>query len=235
LDFRADKLTQQFYDQESTCYAEVRRNAVYHEFLYARHIELLEPLCSGKDVLEIGCGPGLLMEALQPMTRSISGIDISPGMVAKATAKGLHAVVGSATNLPFANEQFDCIYSFLVLPHVSPLEVALGEIARVLRPAGTFAVEFYNRYSFKPRGPAPYEQHHSFGEVLRLFDTPLHVLHTYGIFVLTPAAFFLRVPILGDVLLSAEKKLMRTPLNRFARFIVVIGKKAIDDKIAGGA
>lgn len=45
---------------------------------------------------------------------------------------------GDAVRLPFASETFDLIFSQLTLLWVSPLDLALDEIARILAPGGAF-------------------------------------------------------------------------------------------------
>lgn len=116
-----DELTQRFYDQEAASYESVRKDSQYHNSLRARHVDLLEPLCRGRDVLEVGCGTGFLRDALRPVAKSITGVDISRAMVAKSADRGLNALVAPATELPFGDARFDCVYSCLVLPHVTPL------------------------------------------------------------------------------------------------------------------
>ena len=46
---------------------------------------------------------------------------------------------GDATRLPFADAAFDCVVTSEVLEHIHDDRAALGELARVLKPGGTFA------------------------------------------------------------------------------------------------
>jgi ubiquinone/menaquinone biosynthesis C-methylase UbiE len=50
-----------------------------------------------------------------------------------ATAK-----TADATAMPFAGDSFDSVVSCLMLHHIVDWERAVGEVARVLRPGGTF-------------------------------------------------------------------------------------------------
>ena len=97
------------------------------------------------DVLEIGGGTGAMSEEIArafPHARIVT-TDFDPEMVdaAKARPSGpqtVEARQADATDLPFADESFDVAASFLMLHHVIDWEQAISEIARVLRPGGTF-------------------------------------------------------------------------------------------------
>jgi SAM-dependent methyltransferase len=58
-------------------------------------------------------------------------------MVELARARGLDAQVADAEALPFADDAFDGVFAGWVLYHVPRLELAVSEIARVLRSDGT--------------------------------------------------------------------------------------------------
>ncbi|MEO6885675.1 MAG: class I SAM-dependent methyltransferase [Jatrophihabitantaceae bacterium] len=98
------------------------------------------------DVLEIGGGSGAM--AVGMLTRFPSMrlvvVDLDPAMVAATTRRlgpfGARASVriGDATALPFTDESFDTVVSFLMLHHVGAWESAVAEVGRVLRPGGRF-------------------------------------------------------------------------------------------------
>lgn len=87
-------------------------------------------------VLDAGCGTGGMMRQLPTRWASI-GIDTAPAAVQHTRARGLHALLGSVHELPFASERFDAVLSLDVLYHeaVQP-ERAVAEMARVLKPNG---------------------------------------------------------------------------------------------------
>ena len=96
-------------------------------------------------VLDIGCGSGIYFPILAPKVERLVGIDISPEMIRAADslveAKGLVNVVtqvASVMTLPFEDGGFDAVLGFDVLHHVPDPDVAMAEIARVLRPEGRF-------------------------------------------------------------------------------------------------
>jgi SAM-dependent methyltransferase len=88
-------------------------------------------------VLEVGGGPGELSERMQKeLGAQVSYLDISPGMVELARARGVDAQVGDAQSLPFEDGIFDTVVAAWMLYHVSDIDLGLAEAARVLRPGG---------------------------------------------------------------------------------------------------
>jgi SAM-dependent methyltransferase len=80
-------------------------------------------------VLEVGSGTGYLQDVVADYT----GLDI-----AASAAKHYHKrfVAGTATAMPFADDEFDAIWSIWVLEHIPNPEAALREIRRVVKPGG---------------------------------------------------------------------------------------------------
>ena len=119
------------------------------------------PLDAGP-ILDAGCGGGLQSEPLAVLGYGpIIGMDISPGMLSVAQAKGIYAELHEApldTHLPFADRQFAAVISAGVLsPGQAPAE-ALAELARVTQPGGfcVFSLRAGNRTS--PDYPALCQQ-----------------------------------------------------------------------------
>jgi arsenite methyltransferase len=106
-------------------------------------LRALEP---GEDVLDIGCGAGmdsLIAAQMVGPTGSVTGIDMTPEMAAKArgsiTQMGfdtVNIVEGSAEQLPFADSCFDVVISNGVIDLIPDKDAVFSEIARVLRPGG---------------------------------------------------------------------------------------------------
>ena len=223
-----NKATQECYDTDAANWEDRALRNVYGRSLYARHFDIVRPFCSGGDVLEVGCGPGILMDRLKDHCGSITGVDIAPEMVNEAQNRGLTAIVASGEDLPFCSMRFDLVFSVLVLAHVQSVSACLREIARVLRPGGKFAVEFYNRWSLKPYRTDVYEKHHSYKEALSLFPHQLQVEELYGTFVFTPCAMVLEVPVIGEIILKLERLATETILKRLSRHLIFTGVKTVD-------
>jgi arsenite methyltransferase len=106
----------------------------------------LGPLNLGEDVLDVGCGAGmdtLIAAQMVGPTGSVTGIDVTPEMAAKArrsvTVMGLETVrivEGSAEQLPFPDASFDVVISNGVIDLIPDKDAVFSEIVRVLRPGG---------------------------------------------------------------------------------------------------
>ncbi len=80
-------------------------------------------------ILDVGAGRGYLQDIVEDYT----GLDI-----AASASRFFHKpfVLGSATAMPFANNEFDAVWSIWVLEHVPNPEQALREMRRVLKDGG---------------------------------------------------------------------------------------------------
>lgn len=97
---------------------------------------------AGRDVLEIGCGTGKNTEWLAQHAESVTAMDLSPEMLARARArlqKGLVTFVEQDIQhaWPVPDESFNAVVGNLVLEHVSNIQIVFHEAQRVLRPNGT--------------------------------------------------------------------------------------------------
>lgn len=100
-------------------------------------------LDGARDILEIGCGPGALAQALSrwyPGAR-VTGVDRDSGFIAFARSKSpaLDFAEGDALALPFEAARFDATISNTVSEHVEP-EGFFTEQRRVLKPGGVCLV-----------------------------------------------------------------------------------------------
>ena len=82
--------------------------------------------------LDVGCGPGLVMELLAPFL-DVRGIDIDPMTVRRSNERGQEAMVAMAERLPFEDASFDIVYCSYLLLWVSDPAKVLREMARVSR------------------------------------------------------------------------------------------------------
>lgn len=104
-------------------------------------------LPASANVLEVGCGTGVVSRYLATLNNvtSVNGIDPSPVFIntAKALGKniaGLSFRTGDARALDFKDESFDLVVFHTTLCHIPSPETALQEAARVLRPGGVLAI-----------------------------------------------------------------------------------------------
>lgn len=103
---------------------------------------------AGASVLDVGTGPGVLLEELAKNRPdlTVTGVDPSADMIAAARRKLARfgdratAVTGDAADLPFTDGTFDLIVSSLSLHHWDRLADAGRELARVRRPGGRICI-----------------------------------------------------------------------------------------------
>jgi SAM-dependent methyltransferase len=96
-------------------------------------------------VLEVGCGLGDFAQRVEKeLEASVLVVDVSPRMVELAKGRGLEAQVADVQALPFREEQFDAVVANWVLHHLPDRDRGIAEIARVLRPGGTFVTATFS-------------------------------------------------------------------------------------------
>lgn len=87
-------------------------------------------------LLDAGCGRGEFAERLLAAGVDVVALDQSERMVELTRARGVDARVGDVQALPFDDGEFDVAVANFMLYHVPAVDLALGELARVLRPGG---------------------------------------------------------------------------------------------------
>ena len=122
-----------------------RALAQCHDMVLRRSV-LLEALQlrTGERVLEVGCGGGFYAyEAARCVgpTGRVCAIDLSADQIAAAQSHcaelpWVTCRVADAIALPYEAGEFDVVYGVQVFEYVAPLDTALHEVQRVLRPGG---------------------------------------------------------------------------------------------------
>lgn len=103
-------------------------------------VALLDPR-DGEDILDLGCGDGVLTETLSAAGANVVGVDASSELVGAALAKGVDARRGNGENLEFDHE-FDAVFSNAALHWMLDPDAVVAGVARALRPGGRFVGEF---------------------------------------------------------------------------------------------
>jgi SAM-dependent methyltransferase len=98
-------------------------------------------------VCDMGCGPGQIARYLAGRGVEMIGVDLSPGMVAKATALNpdIPFYTGNMLALEQPDEAWAGIAAFYAIIHIPPQQVAaaLREMRRVLIPGGLLLLAFH--------------------------------------------------------------------------------------------
>lgn len=101
------------------------------------------PLSESMDVLDFGCGTGLIASHFARHVRSVTGADTSQGMLQVLHDKGLHNVKRTHLKRLDGSDlagEYDLIVSSMTLHHVENISGLLGNFYRVLRPGGSIAI-----------------------------------------------------------------------------------------------
>lgn len=131
-----------YYDTIAGEYDESRFSNSYGRFIDAEERRILDKIIdvsSGRKRLEIACGTGRLTNY------ATHGLDASNEMMAYARKR--HPEVefthASATATGFADEEFDTVYTFHLLMHLSVEDIRqiFKEVHRILKPGGHFIMD----------------------------------------------------------------------------------------------
>jgi len=144
----------------------------------------------GKEMLEIGPGPGAATEWLRHRVARLTAVEVDEAAAAilagRYAGTNVEIVTGSAADLPYPDGSFDSVGSFTMLHHVPTVTLQnkiLAEAFRVLRPGGvligsdsmasTGLHDFHEGDTYNPVEPAsllPRLQTLGFGAVTVIVD-----------------------------------------------------------------
>ena len=131
------------FDRAASFYDDTRGLPV--QTLRALTDRLAEGLGGASNVLEIGVGTGRVAVPLCERGYAMTGVDVSPKMLAVLDAKSsaVQTRTADATALPFDDASFDAVLAVDVFHLVSAWRRAVEEAARVLRPGGSIVLSSF--------------------------------------------------------------------------------------------
>jgi len=94
----------------------------------------------GEEILDLGCGDGVLTAQIAERGANVLGIDASNEMIAAARNRGISAQVIDATQLEFQG-RFHAVFSNAALHWIHDQSALLRGVARSLKPSGRFVAE----------------------------------------------------------------------------------------------
>ncbi len=237
------KDNQSYYDEFSKTYERERHDG-YHALIDHLEVSLVSKyLQPHMRVLEAGCGTGLILRSLKEKAAHAVGFDLSHGMLRKAKERNLQVVQANALSVPFASESFDIVCSFKVLAHVNPIQTAMEELVRVLKPGGWLITEFYNPYSLrglikklkKPTAisdqthdESVYTRYDTLEEIRSYLPSSMDIKTCRGVRIFTPFSQIHRWPVVGPMFRFLETHAADVPgLRRLGGFFIVVSQKSI--------
>jgi len=137
------------YDTVAADYAETLKDALaaapLERALLGTFAELVQA-GGGGPVVDVGCGPGRITTYLDGLGLDVSGVDLSPEMVAVArrVCPGVPFQVGTMTDLDLADGALAGLVAWYSVIHTPPehLPLVFAEFARVLSPGGQLMMAF---------------------------------------------------------------------------------------------
>jgi 2-polyprenyl-3-methyl-5-hydroxy-6-metoxy-1,4-benzoquinol methylase len=141
---------------------------------FLREIDTAVRVAAPASILDVGCGEGVVTERLATATgASVMGVDLGTeelqGHWRRREGERLSFRPGSAYDLPFPDDSFECVCALEVLEHLARPRDALAELCRVAGRALLLSV---------PREPIWRAAHLlALKDVRRLGNTPGHVNH----------------------------------------------------------
>jgi ubiquinone/menaquinone biosynthesis C-methylase UbiE/peptidoglycan/xylan/chitin deacetylase (PgdA/CDA1 family) len=128
-------------------------SAVSHSFAIRRQrvYDLLNDL-KGEKVLDIGCGPGVMVDHMVDKGFEFYGVDISEEMIRQARERFGHIrsaqfSTGRIEKLEFPDSFFDAVICMGVVEYIEDDGKAVREMARVLKPGGYAIITLPNKRS----------------------------------------------------------------------------------------
>jgi 2-polyprenyl-3-methyl-5-hydroxy-6-metoxy-1,4-benzoquinol methylase len=99
------------------------------------------------DVMDFGCGTGLLTIQLQPLVRSITGVDSSQGMldvfnmkIAKLKLNEVSAILVDLDRGDILTGKYDLVVSNMTLHHIKEIEPLFDQFFTITAPAGYLCI-----------------------------------------------------------------------------------------------
>lgn len=187
---------QQFYDQSSGLWEAVWGEHMHHGYYGAdgrepkerrqAQIDLIDELLAwaevseAQQILDVGCGiGGSSLYLAERFGASATGITLSPVQANRATeraeAAGIQAQfqVADALQMPFADGQFDLVWTLESGEHMPDKEQFLRECWRVLRPGGRLVMATWcHRPTDPPAGDLTEAERRHLDKIYRVYCLP---------------------------------------------------------------
>ncbi|MFA7169842.1 MAG: class I SAM-dependent methyltransferase [Candidatus Paceibacterota bacterium] len=118
-------------------------------------LNLIREVEEGTELLDVGCGNGLMFPYISEKGSYYFGVDIAENLIEIARERYANKIaegrarfeVGDATDLPVKDDEFDFVISFAVLHHIPSEKLRkkfFDEIQRALRPNGKVKITVWN-------------------------------------------------------------------------------------------
>jgi 2-polyprenyl-3-methyl-5-hydroxy-6-metoxy-1,4-benzoquinol methylase len=118
---------------------------------YARELDRIEPLTSGRDLLDVGCHAGFFLELARERGFRVAGVEPSRWAAEHAEATLGLAVFNGPIERYQTDRRFDVITLWDVIEHLEDPVGVLKRVRELLRPQGLLAFTTHNLDSLAAR------------------------------------------------------------------------------------
>ena len=108
---------------------------------------LTDEMVAGRETLDAGCGLGFFSQRLHARGARVTACDLGPGLVERTRQRvGCAAEVADVLQLSehFGRERFDLVVSSECIEHTPAPDIAVRQMAEVLKPGGYLALSTPN-------------------------------------------------------------------------------------------
>ncbi|HFU74951.1 MAG TPA: class I SAM-dependent methyltransferase, partial [Arcobacter sp.] len=149
----------------------------------------LQKSINGKNLLDVGCGTGFIINLAKDLFEEIHGIDATQAMLDKVDISSGNITLhnGVAENLPFDNETFNMVSSYAFLHHLEDYSLVLKEVYRVLKNGGIYYIDLDpNKHFWDSIAHLDKSEQNKYSKIVqREIDSVLHtdekVMEEFGI------------------------------------------------------
>lgn len=147
LDLNLDKATIASFGEEWLKFNQFDNSDI--EAIGQDYFDLIDvSMANNKTIaLDAGCGSGRWAKYLSPRVKFIEAIDPSLAVITASKLLGSHSNIrvsqASISNIPFADNSFDFIFSLGVLHHLPDTQLGLANCVQKLRPGGWILIYLY--------------------------------------------------------------------------------------------
>jgi ubiquinone/menaquinone biosynthesis C-methylase UbiE len=154
LNAQAQESSRYWNDFAEEYYKSFYTHVAEYPSLTLRHNYILDLVDQdSRKILEVGCGPGMMMIDLMKRGCEVAGVDIAEGMLQVARKNITRAfpqerptlVLGDIEKLNFPDGAFDAVICAGVLEYLASDDASLNEMKRVLKPGGVLIVSVRNK------------------------------------------------------------------------------------------
>lgn len=106
-------------------------------------LKTLQKDCNAKNIIDIGCGTGFILDLAKDLFDELHGIDVTQAMLDKVDLSSGNITLKNspAESLPYNSNTFDMASSYAFLHHLEDYTAVLKEALRVLKKGGIYYID----------------------------------------------------------------------------------------------